>query len=418
MELNDDLLLEVFTKLPAGLIPRLKCVCRNWYALLSSPWLRAELFPQSTMSGFYVDSFFNKFGLHPEADNDPHPACFAAVTGDDDSDDDNDDNDDDDSDDDDCRRKKDVSFSYFPTDPQSEERIRILHVSDGLLLCKYKTRTTATFVTNPITRSYEVLPPIPEPNGFRVYDMILGFDRSKDGDNYVVLANLKYSSIHSTYVFSRRIGKWMPFDYEHQQGKGETSGRPFTSSTLNQKVLYADGVFFFYQFRYKEDEYMFAVDIDKGLIREVKVPLKSEQSDLYRYYVGKKSDGRLVFGGFRCTDRSKELPEAIRSSRFQMWMLEDVRGEQWELKINVDLGNSIPTLDYLDLQPYYFFEFRVVAFHPDYEIVFFTTRPFGYLFAFSMRSKNITRICCDLPITREFLVYAPLWVDIFAKQSG
>nr|ABK56715.1 F-box-like protein [Hordeum vulgare] len=144
IKLPDDLLVEIFSRVPYKSACCCKCVSTRWRDLISHPDHRDKL-PRSTLAGF----FHRTYGLRS---NPPFPHAYRSVSGN--------------------WCPLDASLSFLP---ESEE-LRILDCCNGLLLCRrlIDPATLEYLVCNPATRKWVTVPATEW--SWLVDDTRLGFD--------------------------------------------------------------------------------------------------------------------------------------------------------------------------------------------------------------------------------------------------
>ncbi|KAM0822719.1 hypothetical protein ACQ4PT_071331 [Festuca glaucescens] len=288
-KLSDDLLVEIFSRVPFKSTRFCNCVCRRWRDAVSHPDHRKKL-PRSTLAGF----FYKTGNLCCRAMN----RHYKSVTGN-------------------WCPGIDPSLSFLPKYKLGEIRIDMLDCCNGLLLCRRRDtdyETTDYVVCNPATKRWVSVPGTVVSR--EVLVARLGFDpvvsshfhvfEFAPAPEHVSMRLCVHARTKPLGIYSSKAGVWT----HPSNWKCPIKIDRYSSSTFFRGLLYLSS---------RVDKVV-AVDME-GNCRVINIPSTSHGSCIARdVYV---SRGQLQF--------------AISSaSELSIWALEDPSStENWTLKHNV-----------------------------------------------------------------------------------
>ncbi|XP_065037397.1 F-box protein At5g49610-like isoform X1 [Musa acuminata AAA Group] len=192
--MDDELLVEILTRLPLKSLFRFTCVCKAWCRLISNDdYLRRKL-PLITSAIFYT--------LEPDLMEEPRYACTSSDGG-----------------------LGGCSLTFFPFHQSST----IVDVCNGLLLC-FSSLLSAFHVLNPATRRWRKLP---KPSK-RSQRSIMAFDPCNSSEFKVVSFTGWVEQGAELEVFASDTGNWV----EHHVHWGIHSDAMSTTMCFFDTTLY------------------------------------------------------------------------------------------------------------------------------------------------------------------------------------
>ncbi|CAL4899154.1 unnamed protein product [Urochloa decumbens] len=372
--LTDDLLVEILARVPYRSLRRCLCVCQRWRALISHPDNTARL-PQ-TLAGVFYPLPFDPTGGGSLASTPPRYG-FVSMSGT-------------------SPQFIDPSFSFLPD--RERERLIPEDMCNGLLLCRsYKFTGRNEFnylVLNPALEQW-VTVPVTRRWSNKVQTVRLGFDPVVSPHFYVFEFQLDEDDDvddddddHDGHalgvkIYSSAIGVWI----DKQSG---WSMRIVLQT--NFKSIFLDGVLYVIATQCV----IGTVDVKGETWSIIEFP-RSEGSPFYDTHAGflDLSQGRLHFANV----------DDMVGDKLAIWVLEDKDSEEWTLKHTVRFKHLVGS----KRVQFGFFDFIVVAIHPDCNMVFFVFGPERTLMSYDMDSREVS-IISNLGYNEieHFLPYVPL----------
>ncbi|KAE8798773.1 hypothetical protein D1007_25959 [Hordeum vulgare] len=360
IKLPDDLLVEIFSRVPYKSACCCKCVSTRWRDLISHPDHRDKL-PRSTLAGF----FHRTYGLRS---NPPFPHAYRSVSGN--------------------WCPLDASLSFLP---ESEE-LRILDCRNGLLLCRRRIdpATLEYLVCNPATRKWVTVPATEW--SWLVNDTRLGFDPDVSSHFYLFelvpavpldLNNQYDYRIQEVEVYCSKAGGWTHhIVWDNPIEMPCLSGGAFFSGVL---------------YLCSRNSSVAAVDVE-GNGRIIPTPTSSAARGVY---VSQEQLYLADHGPFELS----------------IWLLQDYSSENcWTLKLKLSYLQLVG-VEYSSAREHY----RVISAHPEHNVIFITVRFASgllsqmKLFSYHMDSREL-RFIRDLGLSSmsPYLPYVPLFSESLA----
>ncbi|KAG9455558.1 hypothetical protein H6P81_000066 [Aristolochia fimbriata] len=358
---GEDLLMEIFRRLPAKSLFRFKCVSKDWLRLISADATlqRRKL---SSMTGV----FYHLNALDCVGHSQLKFYKYARVSEDDDhfSTD----------------HGTDISLAFLPCYPN----FRIIDSCGGLLLClSGKTKQVGLYVCNPLTRRWTALPKPPNKCSLQNAKLVLDCSESPNLFRVVMAAGYKHlrRSSAKLHIYSSDAGKWVEW---------EVVTAPLQYSLNNiQDAVVSEGALYAMAF----PSYLARIDIKERSFAVIDLPEE-------KYH----DAGILGTSGNRVY-----LMWLPRHSLRQIWVLKDWRANEWILKYEMgefgttalDRGGSplcrLPSYDYR-----FQFQYHPVL-HSELELLILRTH--CKLFAYHLYSgkvEEIGSIRCDPDVSGHY----------------
>ncbi|XP_048543543.1 putative F-box protein At1g47730 [Triticum urartu] len=364
--LTDDLILEIFARLPASSVHRFKCVSVLWRDLIADPTNRKKL-PQE-LAGF----------IYFTTDDSGHHHHFASVSG--------------------GAPPFDPCLPYLQPDKYKD--MTQVDACNGLLLYRhYNSKDDSHLVVcNPATGRCVELPPQPKPQPPELakrYSCTTGlvFDPAVSSHFHVLHFDHAYLETYVTGVniYSSRTGAWI-----HRN-----SGMTKKEVTLffGSRCVFVGGVLYVMgNLNYIDDYVLLGVDMEGKAWKTITVPygrgfgtIGSSQGCLH-YAIAFPEDNKQI-------------------SRIELWCLQDCDSKELVLK---------HTSRYSELMSMTGKKHSVVGIHPDCDTIFLLSRGCGdTLVAYDMRHKKVGCIFnLEKNSTKRFLAYVPLFSESLADAYG
>ncbi|XP_058100114.1 F-box protein At5g07610-like [Magnolia sinica] len=345
--LTDDLLINIFSRLPVKSLIRFKCVSKAWKSLISDPSLHGIL--PTTISGLFC-SFFRSDRWSSEF-------IFTFIT------------------DRSFPNTNNVSFndmgdlSFFPHNRL--HKFCIVDCCNGLLLGQafqgITESTLAYYVINPATKKWAALPESPVNNTHT--NCMLAFDPLVS-PHYTLIRRGFFRGVD---IFSSKKGMWVHYKVPKELVAHHRSPAP--PAVLLNRALHM----------LSEHNYIVGFDLDGECFRLIPLPSPLPRDPKKCLGV---SRGYLHFANYD-------------HSQLQIWMLEDYDEHKWVLKYQTNIDSLIEkhprAIRLLSFNnkcrqwfDYYRWNFSFFAFHPDLEVVFLGMA--GILFSYHLSSMTLKEV--------------------------
>nr|CAB3495488.1 unnamed protein product [Digitaria exilis] len=331
--LTDDLIVEILSRLPVRSVCRFKCVSRSWRNLISHPAHRKKL--PHTLAGFFHTSL-NSTRFPNRARH------FTNVTG----------------------KGPPLIFPSFSFLAVPSDDVTLVDSCNGLLLCTFRCLKPCAHegggyspfhyvVCNPATKKWVVLP---DSSG-EDRTARLGFDPAVSSHFHVVEYVLdEEECVTGVEIYSSKTAAW-----SFKENKWGDYCMPYHSTSV-----FLNGFMHMLTVCYG----VAVVDMEGELWRTIPVPTESILSDGCIH----QSQGRLCFVHVDDTD----------SSKLSIWILEDHGGHEWTLKHSVRIQFLFRKKN---LQ--FDFDYKVIAFHPECNLIYFVYGSDNTLMAYEMDRKEV-----------------------------
>jgi len=360
-QLPGDLVLEIFSLLPAKSLLRFRCVSKPWRALTSHALKKVPL----AMSGLFYDK--------------SHSIRYVSTHNDTDL------------------EGFDISLAFLPSCPG----LRMLDCCNGLLLCfRYKAICTVSpvsqkeyFVCNPATKIWAAVPAVPRT---RACMYTLDFDHQASSHFRVYAVCPQGSQRHSILVavFSSETGNWA-LSEEHHTDLAINEG--FMAAVFFNGILHVTGLWHLV---------IAGIDREGKVCQRIKFPGEYQSLNMTQVRVG-QSGGYLHFA---CTYRNL----------IDVWVLKEHNNDGWVLKHRVPMGvlmekklrMSSPRdlkdgMNTLVMMLLWSTEIKLnrYAFHPDMDVIFLVMEE--KLYSYNLTLTELTEVCSSrLPI---WMPYSPCY---------
>ncbi|XP_037468963.1 F-box protein At5g07610-like [Triticum dicoccoides] len=378
--LNDDVLVEIISRVLSRQRWRCKRVCRRWLRL-------ARTLPQSLAGFFYTSSNKERF---------PETALhFFNVSGGQGG-----------------RPFIYPSFAFLP----SRRRLDLLDCCNGLVLCRWYGVSAPDddddgfryVVCNPATEEWVALPDIDIPNSCKAikeYRVRLGFDPATSSHFHVFV--LSWGGRHrlGVDVYSSETGTWVYNEvrlggdvnlFHHLKGTVFLNGR-LHFHTLDYHVYDDSG-----RWVGRGVPSIAAVDTDGetwsdfGFPRHLQRDLGMEDDGFIQL-----SQGRLHYANI--TQRNTGIKTVV-------YVLEDYDRREWVLKHTVKLSDMFDSKDYG-------IGFDWVAIHPECNVIFFTLWSGNQFMCYNMDTGRTSQIRTLEDGRSPYLSYVPFYSELQCLRS-
>ncbi|CAL4931823.1 unnamed protein product [Urochloa decumbens] len=361
--LTDDLLIEILRRLPVRSVCRFKCVSRSWRYLISDPVHRKKL--PHTLTGFFHHSW--------NGERFPSSAHhFTNVTG----------------------KGAPFIFPSFSFLPVPSDDVVLLDSCNGLLLCccfvpgpreRDGDQPFHYAVCNPATEKWVMLPDGSWTSG-DARTARLGFDPAVSSHFHVVEYVVDESAccITGVEIYSSKTGSWR--FKENEWGDDVMLNQTTRSVFLNG---------FMHMLTFAEE--IVVVDMEGETWRAIPVPSDADFGFIYQ------AQGRLCFLNVNDADASK----------LSIWILEDHGTSEWTLKHSVRT-----TFLFRGKNLRFFMDYKVIAGHPEYNLIYFIYGWDRTLMAYEMDRKEV-RVIRNLghDSSEPFLPYVPWFSETLADKQ-
>ncbi|KAK6117856.1 hypothetical protein DH2020_048398 [Rehmannia glutinosa] len=289
----DDLLTEIFVRLPLNSLIHFKSVSKHWDSLISNLGIYHFRNPKPNPAIGLIFQCLN-------ATDHPHVLFFNKSI-----------------------RKLNFTKDFCP------RGITILNSCYGLLVCHSNKRRGIYYIFNPTTNKYSTIPQLDGGHWIQdsVCGMILAFDPSKS-PHYKVVCVLGLGDVMGQYkfeVYSSKTSSWRKY------------GEPFTAEVNFQNGVYWNGSIHWISFSKTGKSFYLNPDDDARMPKVMPTPPRQDMISTDKYYFGESCD-HLHFIG-----RIKTWKEIINVYE----MMRDY--SEWFVKYTVDLsfnsyyiGHSFP----------------------------------------------------------------------------
>ncbi|CAN6294567.1 unnamed protein product [Urochloa humidicola] len=360
--LTDELLIEILCRLPVRSMCRFKCVSRSWRKLISDPINRKKL--PHTLAGFFHRSW--------NGERFPSSAHhFTNVTG----------------------KGAPFIFPSFSFLPVPSDDVVLLDSCNGLLLCRcfehgpHEGDGFPPFhyaVCNPATEKCVMLPDGSWASG-EARTARLGFDPAVSSHFHVVEYVVdECECVTGVKIYSSKTKSWSLKESEWGDDVMlyDRARSVFLKGFMHM-LTYAVGIV--------------VVDMEGKTWRTIPVPSECDFGCIHQ------SQGRLYFINVDETDASK----------LSVWILEDHGTHEWTLKHSV---RELLLFQQRNLQ--FDFDYRVIAVHPECNLIYFVYGWDKTLMAYEMDRKEV-RVIRNLghDSLETFLPYVPLFSEALADEQ-
>ncbi|XP_037425013.1 F-box protein At5g49610-like [Triticum dicoccoides] len=367
--LTDDLILEIFSRLPARSLHRFKCVSVSWRDLITDPANRNKL--SQTLAGFLYTS---------PGGRDHH---FASVSGD-------------------GAAPFDLSLPYLRND-KDDKGITLVDACNGLLLCRRHKKNKATpwkeddfgfVMCNPVTGRWVELPSQPQaPPRRYTHTVGLAFDSAVSSHFHVLHFEETYTGSYITGVniYSSRTRAWSHRDISGMVDKVTLFSR--------SKCVFAGGMMYLMgNLEEMNGEYVLVgVDMEGKVWKTIRTPYGR------RFGMIGLSQGCLHY-----LVASVDNYDAIQVSEIALWCLKDRDSKELVLKHTANINKLMSMTEKM---------YMVAEIHPDCDTIFLVSFGGDTLAAYDMRHQKVGCILNLEKNTRWFLPYVPLLSESLAGED-
>ncbi|XP_047088900.1 F-box protein At5g07610-like [Lolium rigidum] len=352
-DLTDDLLVEIFSRLPVKSVCRSKCVSRYWHGLISHRAHRKKL-PQ-TLSGF--------FSRHISQGDGPRFDSILGVQE---------------------RHVSDPSLSFLP----GYRTVRPVDCCNGLLLCLCSKDSTSNernyVVCNPATEKWLILPDSGRHN--EVFARRLCFDPAISSRFHVfsILEDVD-DCITDVEIYSSEAGEW-----SHKE------------NGWSQEIMLYDRSVFLNGMLYFKSYDSAVVTVDKEGKTWKTIPLLEtmavEISLVSNEALIGQSQGRLHYVNARDRD----------ASTLSVWILDSHHSGKWIFKYNISTSKLFGHKGFRLSRNY-----TLIAIHPDCNLIFIILNGKNLLLSYDM-DRGKVRVIHNLkdPFDERYNPYLP-YVPLF-----
>lgn len=356
--LSQDLLVEIFSRLPTKPLIRLKCVCKTWYHLIST-----VVYPQRSVLGLFYKCLKKSHFDHPSE----YHRCgqfhyIPMLNG---------------KGDDDANITDAPLLGFLPSHPNT----RIVDCRNGLLLCSAKNfRSYSYFICNPVTRQWASIPK-QQNDGEAIAALVF---ISTDSPHYKVIKFYTTSNfLRKTHldldIYSSKTGRWV---------LSKVSVNPAIVGALQRHNVFVNGALYLLstvhqvlRFDVKEESCQMI-----ELPTELWIPVVFPCSECLG-----ESDGSLMYAHYD-------------GSIMKIWSLDDTDANEWVMTRIV----SICAVD--DLTPMPIASFNILAFHPHLDKVFLQVG--DKILSYDFPSRSLAEVCI---LSCEDVNYFWFWVQPFSE---
>ncbi|XP_077246578.1 F-box protein At5g07610-like isoform X1 [Tasmannia lanceolata] len=307
MSLSEDMLIEIFARLPAKSLHRLKCVSKEWHNLISRGVLSRKILPPLLSGLFYQN--LEQSGYASVSNS------KVVNSGD-----------------------MDTSLSFLPC----HQKFRIANCCNGLLLGWMRDyhvipKLRHYIVCNPATKKCVSLYKVDRIH----YVAGLVYDPRISNHFKVVrfLGSSRGASFVDLDIFSSETGKWV---------ESTVSLRSEGTLLFGGQAVYSNG----------------ALHVLFYLFDVLRFDIKEESCELIEL---PEAANRVTFGCIGECGGCLHYAD-FNAYRMEIWALRDYQSNEWELKHCIrmqDLVKQLPEPDWPDWRC-----FHLIAFHPDTEVLF------------------------------------------------
>jgi hypothetical protein len=383
-DLHDELMVEIFSRVPVKDLRRCTCVCKSWCNIITDP-LNGKKLPQ-TLEGFFQGVVGG-----------PHNyGQFTSLSGSGER-----------------VPPVDPSFSFITAMLPGVEHMVLLDSCNGLLLfgCIREDKF-GYIVTNPATEELMTVPtssgscpPPPLVRGERYAHTFLMFNPAVSShfhlvqiweDNAVKEVETVHSYSSETKAWSDRSSKW---------GRGEEGGewKLWGESVIGLTRGWAlvDGLLHFLVFDLqKQENVIIAVDGEGKTCRIIGWHGKDVRTIAF---IG-QSQNHL-----HCIGVNLQLHQGsqVRFTQMSIWVLEDYDTEAWILKHNVSSSQ------FFELLSHPIKDFHIVAIHPDHNSFILVQHWNQKLVSYNMDTQELHGLCT---LGKGYVIITP-YVPCFLESS-
>ncbi|XP_077231504.1 F-box protein At5g07610-like [Tasmannia lanceolata] len=331
---GDDLVMEIFSRLPAKSLFRFKCVSKARCDLISNDFFQKSLL--LNRSGL----FYRTSPIYPTAQYELREPVFAQIS------------------DDKARYDSisDMSLSFLPFYPN----FRIIDCCNGLILCLCRE---TYYVCNPVTKEWVSLPKLHK-RAFCV-DANLAYDPVVSPHYKVVCLREGRNQLNnnniSLEIFFSLSGKWV-------------ESKMLIRNVTSRGAVFLNGILHMIPLDFSH-YHIVGINLKEDNCQRIELP----ESENFLGLLG-KCRGSLHY--------------AIHDkSRIRIWMLKDCHSNEWVLKHETSIQTLVEKLTqpiYLH-KPLCVFPFRPVAFHPQFELIFLASC--CKMYSYHLDNSRLEEIC-------------------------
>ncbi|XP_077252506.1 F-box protein At5g49610-like [Tasmannia lanceolata] len=343
---GDDMLMEIFSRLPAKSLFRFKCVSKAWCNLISNDSFQKRLL--LTMSGL---CFRTRVIIYPNPMIQQKEPIFSHGKARDGS-------------------ILKLSLSFLPFHPN----FRIIDCCNGLILCICGGPKGVTYyICNPVTKEWVALP---KPHKRLFLDRAsLAYDPSVSPHYKVVCLtvpiNLQVNNYISLEIFYSDSGKWV---------ESNMLCDPITERLQSQGAVFLNGILHMVAMDFP-NHHNIGINLKEENCRRIECP----ESERYGGLLG-KCKGRLQYAIYDY-------------SGLRIWTLKDCYSNEWVLKHETSIQTLVEKLSLLPIchpSCYRGYSFHLLAFHPDFELLFLGTSCQTYSYNLDSTSlEEIYSVGCE-----------------------
>ncbi|KAK6145675.1 hypothetical protein DH2020_022495 [Rehmannia glutinosa] len=296
----DDLLTEIFVRLPINSLFHFKLVSKHWNSLISNLEIYHLRNRKPNPAVGLIFQYRTSLTLHPRAVTNWYPDILFFN-----------------------KSFRKLKFTQHLC-PRPRE-ITILNSCNGLLVCRDPCRTYLIY--NPTTNKYSTLPELDGGRSIRngLRGMILAFDPSKSPHYKVVcvFASGDVMGIYKFEVYSSETSSWRKY------------GEPFKAKVKFQNGVYWNGAIHWIGIKKTGKSFYFNPNDDDWMPKVMPTPPMQDRVSIDKYYFGESYDHLHFIDGFGMWNEIINVYEMRRDY------------SEWFVKYTLDLSSKSYTIGYL-----------------------------------------------------------------------